>query len=124
MTTPYLQIPYPDSADPLANGADDMRALAEAIDAGNMGQTDTQYGQVVLTTNAAGGFGFNYKRWYAPAMTTGDVTSFDGWFTLIYEQVTDQGAGGIAYRRGGGEAINAGIRLFWMASGSRRQIGV
>ena len=33
-TTPILGLPYPDPTDPLAEGADAIKALAEAVDTG------------------------------------------------------------------------------------------
>ena len=51
-TTPNLHYPYPDPTDPLANGADDIKALALAVD-GNIPYL-VQSWQAIYTASAGG----------------------------------------------------------------------
>jgi len=83
MTTPILGLPYPDPADPAANGADDIRALAEAVD-GQVGGALVSASRLgVILPGTGSQFGLIMYGWAEPPRVTATLQIQWNWFLKL-----------------------------------------
>lgn len=115
-------LPYPLPTEPVRDGANAVKALADALEKRGLGLRFV-VGQVIVTTNAAGGWGITY-----PSPFGGNATlalAIDGGAdgsalrTIgIQTGPTNLGMAGVAREPGGNFAANANIRITYLAMGN------
>lgn len=134
MTTPRFDFPYPSPGDPVAEGADNIRALAEAVDlaaflpgvggalAGNLpapgapAKVRIVGGTTVATTSAAAALTVFFPQAATLALvsivvTPGDTNDEDTVVSFDYRLDLCQAI----YRRGGVGIINGAVRVNYIA---------
>ena len=128
-TTPNYGWPYPDSADPVKDGATRMGNLAKAIDTtfkARIGGMLVQGGSTVVTTNAGGAAVITFPVAFGtqtPGVSiTGATTAPDSLQpqAFILSGSTNSGfvTANIKNQIGNGWIQSTAVRLFWTAIGA------
>jgi len=126
--TPNYSWPYPDSADPVKDGATRMGNLAKAIDTtmkARIGPYLVQGGQAVVTTNAGGAASFTFPFPFSavPGVAiTGCTTSQDSLqpqaFIFTSQTTATYFTAYIKNQIGNGWILSTAVRLSWVAIGA------
>lgn len=128
-TTPRLGLPYPDPTDPVTEGANDIRRLAESVEANVIGDPGAgniliQSGRAVVDTGNAGVWTVAWPLPFGPGvqpvatLTAVEATANTNPTVVIL----NIDAAGVTFRvtAGNGSALPAAImNVHWIATGHR-----
>lgn len=113
-------LPYPLGTEPVRDGDNAIKNLADALDRRGYGYR-TEARTVVVTPNAAGGFAFNFARPFASGQPICAWTITWAGSNMVpvagIQNVTLTGASGVACNAMGGQAITTGFNVFYIAVG-------
>lgn len=128
-STPTYGFPYPVSTDLVTNGASDMQALAEAVEADMSaidGRLGTVEGETYAQSRSTGPAAFNGSGWVdvahglgvKPSVVTVQCLSHfgDTWTTTVDMSATDANSFRVYGRNTGGAILNQTRTIGWVCT--------